>query len=248
MHPDLERLIELQKIDSEIHRKRQLLIRLPKEIQEAQGALEEAKAKLKDFDDAALAEQKKRKDLETEVESLKDKINKDKQKLPVIKTNVEYRALLKELEGYERTIQTLEDEELAIMERSEKKAAKRGGFEEAVSTEESAFATIRSEKESAIADLGKAVDELVEQRSSLIGGVSPGIFKSYERILDVRDGIGVAEVSEQTCKACHQIIPPQMYYNIRTTDEIFTCPHCNRYLYFIETPDESGVATESGAE
>ncbi len=244
MHPDLERLIDLQKIDSEIHRKRQLLLRLPKEIQEAAGALEEAQSKLKSFDDASLAEQKKRKDLEVEVESLKAKITADKQKLPAIKTNVEYRALLKELEGYERTIQTLEDEELNLMEKSEKNAAKRGKFEEAVTTEESAFSGVKADKESAIADLEKGVAELVEKRSSLIGGVSPNIFKSYERILSVRDGIGVAQVVEQTCQACHQIIPPQMYYNIRTTDEIFTCPHCNRYLYFIDVPDESGVANE----
>lgn len=243
MNPDLERLIGLQKIDTEIHRKKQLLTRLPKEIQEAAVHLEEARAKLKAYDEAADTDRKKRNDLEGEVESLKGKISKDKQKLPSIKTNVEYRALLKELEGYEKTIRTLEDEEIVLMEKSEGVAERRKVFEEKVKAEEAAFALVKKEKEAAIAELEGIVTEMTERRASLIGAVDQTLFRNYERILGARDGVGVAQVVEQTCTACHQIIPPQMFYNIRTTDELFSCPHCSRYLYFIEAQEEK--ATEA---
>ncbi len=51
MNADLERLVSLQKLDSDIARKEKLLLTLPEELKAAYASCEEAKANLKAFDD-----------------------------------------------------------------------------------------------------------------------------------------------------------------------------------------------------
>lgn len=232
INPDLEKLVKLQKVDSELQRKRELLERLPAEIKEAYASCDEAKARLKEYDDTLEQDRKIRRELEQEVEEIKEKIAKDKQKLPLLKTNVEYRAMLKELENYDNKIASLEDEQLALMERDEKAEEGRKEYEVKVADEEKAFGEIKATKEAAIATVEGRVAELEEERAAIIGGVTPAIFKKYERVLEARNGVGVAEVKDQICQACNQKIQPQLYYNIRTTDELFSCPHCMRFLHW----------------
>lgn len=232
INPDLEKLVKLQKVDSNLQRKRALLERLPAELQQAYSSCEAVKKKLADYDAAIEAERKRRRELEAEVETIKDKIAKDKTKLSAIKTNVEYRAMVKELDNYEKKIAALDDEQLLLMEKDEKATEERKTIEAEASKEEEAYAIIKKEKEAAIGEVKTRVGELTAERKVIVEGVTPSVFAKYERILKARDGVGVAEVIEKICASCHQMIQPQLYYNIRTTDELISCPHCSRFLYY----------------
>jgi predicted nucleic acid-binding Zn-ribbon protein len=237
MNPDLKKLISLQKIDLAIHRKEELLIRLPKDIQASAKARDNAKAELDGFDEQQSSDSKKHRDLELEVEEIKEKIIADKNKLHDVKTNVEYRAMLKEIENYEKRISILEDEQISLMEATEKKSGNRSGYLEKLSEEEKAFEEIKSEKESAIKELESEIAEMKKERTETVRGVTPSVLSAYDRILKARDGIGVAQTRDSNCLACHQIIPQQLYYNVRESEQLIACPHCSRFLYYI-SPEE----------
>ena len=241
MNIDLERLILLQKLDLKIARKSDVLKRLPVEIEKARADLDEAKSLLKDFDDEVDAANKRRRELETEVETIRDQIAKAKAKLPQVKTNVEYRAILKEQEGYEKKIVDLEDEQLELMEKIEGRAGDRGGLERKVKEEEEKFGVIKAEKEAAIAQVEKDLDELQGERKEILSRITPSILKKYESVLKNRDGVGVVTVRENLCQGCNQLIPPQLYYQVRTTDNIYQCPHCSRFIYFEQKITENEV-------
>ncbi len=238
INPELAKLIDLQRLDTEILRKKNLLAKLPLEIEESYSECEEAKSKLADFDESLKNESKTRRELEREVESIKDKITKDNAKLGVVKTNVEYTAMLKELENYKNRITELEDKELELMEAAEGHSGERSVLEKAFKEEEASFAVVKKEKEQAIAELEKLVAELVNKRSGVISEIDATVLGAYERILKARDGVGVAEVKDMTCLACHQFIPPQLFYHVKETEELFTCPHCSRYLYYNHEADK----------
>jgi len=241
MNADLERLVSLQKLDSEIARKSNLLKTLPEEINRHGADLDKAKAALKTHDDAVEAEKKGRRDLEREVEVTKDSIAKSKSKLPGVKTNVEYRAILKEIENFEAQIKQLEDKELELMEKMEGGGNLRKPLEDKVKEEEQKFKVIKTEKEAAIQELTVEAERLTAERKATIEGISSNVLTDYERILKARDGMGVALVSERLCMGCNQLVPPQLYYLIRTTDEIYKCPHCSRFLYHEAKETENAV-------
>lgn len=245
-NPDIERLVRLQGVDSDIQAKRKLAeTTLPKEIDGARGGLEAAEARLKNFDDELAAMAKTRREMEAEVESTKDSIAKGKQKLPDVKTNVEYRAVLKEIENFEKKIVQLDDKQLELMERQDEKAGERKSLEEVVAAERARFDAMKKEKEAVIDGLKKEIEALRAERKTLVNDITPSVLTTYEKVSQQREGVGIAEVDERTCQACHQLIPPQLYYHIRTTDGIYSCPHCHRYLYFVHKTDEDDKIKES---
>lgn len=241
MNADLERLIRLQKLDAEILRKSRLLESLPREIQKLNAEVESAKGELKAFDANVEADKKARRDMEREVEVIRDHIAKDKGKLPAVKTNVEYRAILKELESYEKKIRDIEDRQLEFMEKLDSVQSARKGIEDRVKEEEKRVKAAVEEKESAVSHLKKVVETLNAERASIVGDVSSSVLSTYEKILKAREGLGVTKIKDRLCSGCNQMVPPQLYYQIKSSDEIFKCPHCSRFLYFEPEPEENRV-------
>jgi hypothetical protein len=239
-NPDLERLIHLQKIDKEIARKTALKDdTLPAEIEALRVGYENAKESLKKFDEELNSVNKERKDLESKVEETRGSIAKAKKKLPEVKTNVEYRAIIKEHENFEKKIVQMEDQQLELMEKIDLKSGERTELEKVASEEKQKFDVDKKEKEEAIITLTNRLDELGSERLEVITSITPDVFANYEKVSGQREGVGVAEVADRSCHACFQTIPPQLFVLIRTTDKIYQCPHCDRYLYHVPEEDEA---------
>ena len=244
MNADLERLVRLQRLDEEIARKSALLeIELPREIEKLRAAFQSASDALKNHDAELAGLAKRRRELEMEADTARESIKKSKQKLNEVKTNVEYRAILKESETLETRIREVEDRQLEVMEAAETRAKDRAALDKGAKEEEARYQREKVEREKAMAQLKEALAALKQERSSLTGEVSPDILATYEKVSRQRNGIGIAPVADRSCAACHQLIPPQLYYQIRTTGEIHQCPHCNRFLYFIPPATEGAESS-----
>ena len=119
MNPDLERLIQLQRVESELKRVEAEREAIPRALAEMEGRLAEERGRL----DAARADldttQKARRQHEQTVQDLEAKRSKYKGQLMDVKTNKEYTAMLHEIEGVERDIRAREDLILGEMERGE---------------------------------------------------------------------------------------------------------------------------------
>jgi len=120
MNLQLQTLIELQKIDSEIAELERGKAAIPRQIESGRAGIEGKQIQLKEAEDNLLALQKKRKDLEMDVATENDHIAKTKTKLPAVKTNKEYSAILAEVDAVKEKILVLEDQELELMEILEK--------------------------------------------------------------------------------------------------------------------------------
>ncbi|HDJ23130.1 MAG TPA: hypothetical protein ENF17_04480, partial [Candidatus Aminicenantes bacterium] len=94
-----ENLIKLQRIDVEIRELSLFLENFPAKEREIEKKIEEASRELNDIKDKLNLNQKKRRGLESEAQDLREKIKKYKHQLNDVKSNLEYRSLLKEIEA-----------------------------------------------------------------------------------------------------------------------------------------------------
>ena len=97
MLTELSRLIDVQEIDKVIQEVTQGLARLPEELKAGEAALEELKAahaaRLQELEDLKA----QRRDTETEMADMEEGIKNSRQRLMEIKSNIEYKAMLKEI-------------------------------------------------------------------------------------------------------------------------------------------------------
>lgn len=244
MHPDLKTVIELQQLDARIAELSAQIDALPAQVQTLETQLHEFIHAHEERQQRLARNQKERRELEAEVQVIQTRISKHKDQLYEVKTNEQYRAMLKEIEGEEAKIGKIEDQILEKMiegEQLEKlihEAASRLDSEKArVAAETARLRSLRS------ADVEER-ERLLAQRKQDETATSAEVLKLYERLREVRRGVALAEVRDGFCTACNVRLRPQVYNEVRTNKAIITCESCNRILYYVEPlPGEGGEAT-----
>jgi uncharacterized protein len=231
MNPDLERLIELEKVDREVSRLTDEVAALPKRVAAIEAKLAEHKAAVEKAKTQIKANEVGRRQLEADIKGFQEKIAKYRSQSSSVKTNDEYRALMHEVAFAESQISGCEDKilELMISLENEEKSLKRA---EAELKTESADV----EKEKADARVRTAEDEkllagLREKRTGLRTGVNDSALAHYDRVLRQRKS-AISEARDQKCLACFVMLRPQTWQEIRTNEQILTCSSCGRILYF----------------
>ena len=101
MHPDLKGIVEVQQLDQQVAELTVQIDSLPKQIQTLQSQLDDFIHTHEERKKRLAANLKERKDLESEIKAIQEKITKHKDQLYQVKTNDQYRAMLKEIEGEE---------------------------------------------------------------------------------------------------------------------------------------------------
>ncbi len=115
MDMDFDLIIELQRLDSEIHNAGLVLEGIPRLVQDVDKRIQATTKLVADAKDKLAQNQKKRRDLENEVKDLKGQIGKYKRQLNEVKTNKEYTSFLKEIEETQHKIDGLEEAIIAEM-------------------------------------------------------------------------------------------------------------------------------------
>src|SRR5580765_1147781 len=119
MNPDLERLIQLQRSETELRRAEGELAEIPRRKAEVDARLDGGRSRLDATRQELAAGQKARRQHEGDLQDLEAKRSRLKGQLMEVKTNKEYTAMLHEIEAVERDVRGREDLILAEMERAE---------------------------------------------------------------------------------------------------------------------------------
>ncbi len=235
MNEQLRLLINLQKIDSEILSTSLKIDTIPKKI----SSFEEPLKKLqKAFDDLmqshSLLEKKKR-DKEQEIKEIKEKKNKLLQRSSEIKSNKEYQAHLKEIEKTDNLLRATEDELLAIMEEIEKSSEKIEKEKKLIAEEELKIEGLKKELQNEVKKYENEIKKLKEDRKKIVNQIETKIYEEYMNLLKVCKGLAVVEAKNEICLGCNMHIPPQLFVEIKSGQDIIECPQCKRILYYAKT-------------
>jgi predicted nucleic acid-binding Zn-ribbon protein len=241
MNPDLEKLVHLHHVESELGRVESELADIPRIRKELASRLEADRGRL----DAARAtletSQKTRKAHEAAVQDLEAKRSKYKGQLMEVKTNKEYTAMLHEIEAVEREIRSREDQILEEMERAE-------AVVQDVRREEATFKLVEQEAktegaglDAREAKLGKDASGLQVERDKVAASVPEDSLHVYHRVAKLR-GTGVAEARDGMCQACHMKLRLQIWVEVKKNEALYQCESCSRVLYY--EPPAPTVALE----
>jgi len=115
MSPDLEKLIKLQHLDSQIHDAKQQIAAHPQKLAEADGRLNEARALLDAARQRLKDNQEARRALDKDVALYQGRISKFRDQQAAVKTNKEYQALGHEMETAAKDLAGVEEKVLEQM-------------------------------------------------------------------------------------------------------------------------------------
>ena len=233
----LQQLIVLQSLDDEIAEHKKLLADIPLQIDAGCTELEEKKKILSNAKEELDALQKERKDLELAVQGENDHMAKAKTKLPAVKTNREYTAILSEVEAIKVKVSGLEDKELEIMEILEEKQKEVPGIEKKYNEEDARFQEYKAKKDAELDRIKQELGVLVAKRENVSGQLDRVIMQRYEKVAGSRDGRAVVMLQGSICQGCFQQILPQMVIDVKIGESIQQCSNCIRFLYWEEVPE-----------
>lgn len=172
------------------------------------------------------------KELELEVEALKEKMTKYKQQQLEAKTNDQYRAFVKEIGTVEGEISALEDREIELMEALEKGKAIVAECEERLRGEKAGIADELAELDARFAALQEQLEKMKADRSRAAELCDQTILKKYARILNNKRDFAVVMIEEGGhCGGCHMKLPPQVIHDARNPAKVVSCNFCGRIVY-----------------
>lgn len=232
MLEDLGRLVELQQLDSEIAELEAASAAIPGRIRTMEEQLLQTKAAL----DAVTAETEKMQKLhrqkERDLEEANRELKKRQSRLYEIKTNQEYSAVLKEIEGLKQRVSTLEEEVLLLLDQIEVAVKARAQEEEKFRFTQAEFLRDKQQREGELRELQGRLSALQVARGGQSRSVETSLLQQYLRLLKSRAGLAVAPARGGSCEGCHVALTPQLYNEVRRNEEILTCERCGRILYW----------------
>jgi len=228
----IEKLLILQDRDRKIRRVKAELSSIEPHRQAMKQKSDGAKNALSSAQQRAKEIETRRKQLELEVETKKELINKYGQQQFQTRKNDEYQALAKEIEHCKAEIVRIEDQEIELMEQAEHAAKQVEATSKALKEAQSIVDSEVAQLNASETNLQKELTELESNRHELAGAVDESTLSRYERIMKSRGDTVVVGIEHGVCGGCHMKIPAQVIVSCRGEQEITTCTNCGRILYY----------------
>ena len=236
----MQKLLTVQKVDLTIQDLETEASAIPRQIREWDNAINAKKEELAELKREFEEKKKDQRRVERLLEQKQVDLSKLNAKLPLIKTNREYKAILLEVDLAEKEISDLEEDILKKMDEVEAIEAKLKQKEAEIKEKQ---AKIKAEKEK-LEHRQKALLESLKgtrsERENLVAGVDSTLLSRYDRIRLHKGGLALARIDDESCSACHMALPPQLVNEV-IGGKVKSCPSCSRLLYWDESaPNQTG--------
>jgi uncharacterized protein len=253
------------------------LMRADKALREAQAHYESA-AKSVRVQERRLAElnekhklattslrelQAKAANLELDVKSRAEHIEKLRAAQQNAHNNKEYQALLTQINTEKIDKGKAEDEQLKVMEQVERTSAEAQTLQQQIEETTKVHDQTKAQLSGKLSELQHAIDKLRPEREASAADVPAKARDMFERMADKYEGGAMAAIArpnprreEYICTSCNMDLVVDLYNRLHTRDEVVFCPSCKRMLYIPdELPPEMAVkqrkapkAKKGGAE
>ena len=230
MENRLRLLYALQLVDLNLDELQEMKGDLPQIVEELSETVKSKLAAKKELEDTVKKSLIARETSDSEIITLKEKIEKYKNQQFQVKTNKQYDALAREIDHSQEKITKLQKE----MESLEGKATI---AKEDVEKLEPEIETMQSEladkkKELAAVNKEHEDEELKYQheREKLVARISKADIQMYERIRKAKEGRAVVPVQRNSCGGCFNRVTPQRVLELRKNAAMIVCERCGRIL------------------
>jgi uncharacterized protein len=237
MSPELERLIQLQNLESTIADARARIAAHPQRLAEADARLAEADRVVQEASQRLKDAQKARGDSEKDAAVYQGRLTKFKDQLSAVKTNREYQAMQHEIETAQKDLGTAEEKVLERMMEIDQLTADSKQAETARAAQKKVIDAEKAELVKELAELEKTLTETTAKRAALVASVEPRLMSLFEQVAKVRKGVALSMATRDgLCSICHVRMRPQVFQQVRTNDSVVQCDSCQRILYWVPPP------------
>jgi uncharacterized protein len=227
----LEKLIGLQKLDLEIRKLGHSLQQIPKKEKLIDKTIESSRLP---FENA----KKRNDDLKMKIDSLAESVIKLEEaekelklKMPKIKSNEEYSALLKEMDNTKKKKEDSEEEQLRLIEEIESIDRELPSLENIYQEQERSVSSERQTLDQEKAELEEVLIRRKEERNKLQADFPQNWLAKYNHIAAARNGLAVVPVRKGICQGCFIGVRPKIVQDLHYAEEVIACEGCQRLLY-----------------
>ncbi|GHT50777.1 hypothetical protein FACS1894102_6470 [Spirochaetia bacterium] len=146
----------------------------------------------------------------------------------------EIRESLEKEQLYHRELQTVEQQMASLsgeMTRSK----------ELMDQQEAELNEKRANVDSDIAGKNAELKQLAAQEKEITAGMDEELLFKFERIIRKKGGRGIVTIKGGVCSSCHMILPAQFANDVKSGNEIVSCPYCSSVLCYEESSDEEEI-------
>jgi len=242
---ELEKLVELQKTDTNIRRLKRSLETAEQRRAGLEHEFEQHAFSIREIQGKRDNLNAERANLEKQIAENKTYLERADRNLKHSQNQKEYETAMRETDALQKQIAALETqtlEKITATEDLEKELAERA---EEINTLDVKREAALKEFDSKIEAERKELAGELERRNEVFVTLPDRLAAVYDRLAQrSRDGIAVAEVVNGSCSACFMSLRPQMQLEVKKGDQIITCESCTRILY-IPNKETQSEATAS---
>ncbi len=234
MQATLRALRALQEIDQTIFRVREELRRLPAERMQRRAQVDTVVAQREQAQASARELRFRIREIEDLTSQQRRRMRKVEHEASTSRSDMALLAAYQhELRTLKRDISTAEEEGLGLVEQAEAAESEAARLSAEIAAAEPVLAEFTHNVERELEQARARLERLSTQRlASRTGADFDGeAFVLYERLLEVREGVALAELEGRICQMCFMEVTPNLYVRVVRGTEVVQCPSCDRILY-----------------
>jgi uncharacterized protein len=228
---ELEQLLVLQDRQQKIRQIQLEIKSVPLQRQGLESQLAAISATLTALKQRAQQVEIERKKLELDAGTRQQSIARLKTQQYETRKNDEFQAIGHEIERYEREIRQIEDQELDLMEQTEKLQTEVSGEEKKAGALRESIGRQMSDLEEKSKTLDARLAELAKERSELASKIEEDSLSRFERLFASKGDAAVVALEHEVCTGCHMKVTTQTAHRVKSGREIVSCEQCGRILY-----------------
>lgn len=237
MSPDLERLIELQRLDTAITDARTRIAAHPQRLADADARLAEARLAVEAARERHKINQEERRALEKDAAVYQGRLAKFKDQLAAVKTNREYQAMQAEIEAATRDLGTAEERVLEHMVDGDSISADIKAAESVLAGRQREVDAEKRDLATELAAVEAALEKALAARATALAALPPQLVAMFEQVARVRKGIAICSTTRDgLCSVCHVRLRPPVFQQVRQNSGVVQCESCQRILYYVPPP------------
>lgn len=242
MKADLDKLVELQKTDTNLRKLKQSIESAENRRAEIEQEFEQHAFSIREVQSRRDTLHAERAELEKQIAENKTYLERADRNLKHAQNSKEYETAMRETDALQKQITAYETQIVEKMTAAEE-------VEKEITDRSEEINTLDSKREAALkefdAQLAKDRAEFEKEskhRQEAFVTLPTRLASIYDRLAQrSRDGIAVAEVVNSSCSACFMSLRPQILLEVKQGNTIITCESCTRIMYIGE-PAKSGAS------
>ena len=232
MIAELDKLIELQKTDTNLRRLKNLLETANTRRAEIEQEFEQHAFSVREIQNRRDELHAKRADLEKQIAENKTYLERADRNLKHAQNSKEYETAMRETDALQKQIAAFETQIVETMEGIEEVEKEIEERADEINTLDAKRAEALKEFDAALGKDKAEYEIETGHRATAFATLPARLASVYDRLAQrSRDGIAVAEVVNGACSACYMHLRPQVQLNVKKGDEIITCENCARILF-----------------